>query len=154
MKISETIKERLLRGLIAAILGSIGWLATSIAKDAVEPFLKSVLPAINNKTLLLLCLMLFLVILILGTWVAFLLWGDKSERERKHYRFDQTTGTYVHKTEPQQRACASCWQDGVRPLKIHQSGWWCLKCNKYFEDPARIVKTAPPGSHISGRAIV
>jgi hypothetical protein len=131
MKISEVIKERILIGLITLLSGAIGVLLTSIYKDAAAPFIQNVLPAINNKTLLLLCLLLFLIILILGTWIAFLVFGDKTKRTLRKYEFEKIAGFYMNRITGQ-KVCAHCLlSKGIEsPLAVNvfQSSyvWQCV----------------------------
>jgi hypothetical protein len=148
MKISEAIKERILIGLITLLSGAIGVLLTSIYKDAAAPFLQNVMPAINNKTLLLLCLLLLLIILILGTWIAFLVFGDKTKRIMRKYEFVKTRGFYVHR-QTGGKICANCLisngiESPLTPSVVagNRFYWECaiLACGRKYEMKSQEVK--------------
>jgi hypothetical protein len=106
VKLKESIKERLPLALLTGLLGLIGGLLTSIYRDALDPFLKSVLPAINNHTLMLLCLLLFLVCVLLGTWVCLLVFGDEKSRLIKKYERTER-GFWLNKKSGE-KVCGVC----------------------------------------------
>jgi hypothetical protein len=128
MKISEKISERLLLGLITGLSGAIGVLVTSIAKDAIEPFLQNVLPVISNKTLLLLSLLLLLVVFLLVAYILFLRFEENVPIQEK-YVFDSVTGISTLKKKPHTKICSRCLLTGVVvPLLQGETKdkWYCI----------------------------
>jgi hypothetical protein len=142
MKLPEKVREWWPLALISGILGGIGTLLTSIYQDAVGPFLAHVLPAVNNKTLLLLCLLLFLVCMLMIAWVAFIAFGDKA-RMMRNYEHLETRGFWVHR-KTGKRVCGNCLIKGIEsPLTVlsvsgYRSGsvilWVCgnKDCDKRY----------------------
>ncbi|MGB7749353.1 MAG: hypothetical protein WBN75_18930 [Verrucomicrobiia bacterium] len=147
LKLKESIKERLPLALLTATLGLIAGLLASIYHDALDPFLQSVLPAINNKTLLLLCLLLFLVCVILAAWVCILVFGDEKNALRNQYRFNKERGFWIHK-KTGEKVCAVClvthgkeyplrlrvMAPTDQPFKIPQKMWLCSndQCMEFY----------------------
>jgi hypothetical protein len=106
LSLKASLKERLPLALLTGLLGLIGGLLTSIYRDAIDPFLKNVLPAIDNHTLMLLCLLLSLVCVLLGTWVCILVFGDeKSRLIKQHEKTDR--GFWIDK-KTGERVCGAC----------------------------------------------
>jgi hypothetical protein len=106
VSLKESIRERLPLVLLTGISGAIGVLLASIYRDAIAPFLQNVLPAINNKTLLSLCLLLFLVCVVLAAWVCILVFGDEKSRLIKQHEKSER-GFWVDK-KTGVRVCGTC----------------------------------------------
>ena len=139
VKLTDSIKERLLFGLGGVILGAAGGVGASILQDVYPPFEKDVLPAISKNSLMLLCLLLMMVCLASGAWLVALLWGDKVAilkrrceflPERAFYK-DKKTGTFI---------CSNCLLNGMEsPLaKTYNQGqpiWRCTNKDCFLSYP-------------------
>jgi hypothetical protein len=120
MKLPRKVQEWWPLALITGILSAIGALLTAIYKDSVGPFVQHVLPAINNQTLLLLCLLQFLVCVLLVAWMIFLLRGDDGAKKWKNqYEFLPSRGFYKHK-DSEGIICGKCFVSSIQaPLGKH-----------------------------------
>ena len=120
LSLKKTIREQLPLALLTTLGGLIAGLLASIYREALDPFLQNILPAINNKTLLLLCLLLFLLSAILATWVCVLVFGDEKNRLiRKNKRSER--GFWINKKSGD-KICSVCLLTrGIEsPLRIKQ----------------------------------
>lgn len=143
MKPSEHLQKHLITALVGLLTGVLGYTLRALGGDVLPPFLEHVLPSISKITLLWLSLTLFLMNIVVGTWLLVLLLGDKNARLKKKYRPDKPTNTYVHESAHEPRACLVCWPDGIRPLLEEPHGWRCPKCGQYFQDPSRKPPPSP-----------
>jgi len=112
MSLKETTKETLTKALLAGLLGAAGYILQSLAKEAAEPFAKHVLPAISSTTLLWLCLLLLLTNLVTGTWLLFLIFGDKAKGVRRRYDFLKERGFWKHRNTGE-FVCGNCLLVGI-----------------------------------------
>jgi hypothetical protein len=142
VKVTDSIKERLLFGLGGVILGAAGGVGASILQDVYPPFEKDVLPAISKNSLVLLCLLLLMICLAGGAWLIALLWEDKATKLKKRYDFlperafykEKKTGAFI---------CSNCLLAGMEsPLaKTYNQGqpiWRCTNksCSLFYPRPA------------------
>ena len=134
VKTPELSKDKLLLGLLSLLIGAIGYLATSLCRDSALPFFQHVLPTVNSKTLLLLCLLQFLVCVLLVAYIAILAL-DKKKPVRDFYNFNTRTGISTHK-KTGEMVCARCLLTGVEVPLISLGGtqWGCinLACGARF----------------------
>ena len=145
MQITESTIEKTRSRLLMALIGGLGVVCTSILKQASKPFADHVVPAIGSANMLWLSLLLLLTTLVCGTWLLFLIFGDKVERTRRKYLHLQTRGFWIHR-KTSQRVCGNCLIIGIEsPLAcfafhsssgaLHRNAWVCGKkeCNnEYF----------------------
>ena len=128
MKFSESIKERILTALLSAIATSVIWILSSIYRETAGPFLENVLPAINNKTLLLLCFLLFLVCVSLSIALACEILGNSKNRLKKQYPSDIATGLR-YSLKDGTWICPKCFEgETITPLLVQQH----KNCEKPF----------------------
>ena len=78
MKLPQWLKEHLLKYLITVFLGLFAFVAAKIWNDISVPFLEHVFPAVSNKTWLLICSILGLLVILL---VSVLIAVSRSHRE-------------------------------------------------------------------------
>lgn len=122
MNAKESIKEKLLFGLTGLLLGSIGTILATVYRDAIDPFLTSVLPKVGNKTLMLLCLLLLLVCGLLVAYIFFLILNREVPLHER-YRFDPQTGISTDRKDSDNKVCSKCLLTGVVvPLRLLHNG--------------------------------
>ena len=129
MTITESTKEKLRSGLLATLLGGLGAVLTSIAKETSKPFADYVIPAIGSRNLLWLSLLLLLTTLVSLTWLLFLIFADKAKRLRGKYDFFEKAGYWVNK-KTKMKVCGNCILVGIEsPLHSgtmnNQNRWFC-----------------------------
>jgi hypothetical protein len=105
--LSERLRAHLpfaLAGLVVAILGTA---LREAAKEVAPPFIASVLPALKKETLSWICVGFFSSSVMLGIWILFLLFENKTKNVQKKYKFVSSTGYYIRR-KTGERFCGNC----------------------------------------------
>ena len=134
MKISEQLRETVLKSALALLLGAIGFVVTKLFDEVSRPFADKILPSLSSKTLCLLILLMLLLIILLG-WYALSLHLENKNAVWKKYDFNFTTGIATHKKSGM-RVCSRCLLTNVEvPLvRYNMTRLRCINsaCNTEF----------------------
>jgi hypothetical protein len=158
LKLPQWLKEHLLKHLVTVFLGLFAFVAAKVWNDISVPFLANVFPAISNKTWLLICsiLVLLVILLVFVLIVAFRSPREPTAREREkeiEARFDKFVpelGLWTHKTEPGY-FCAKCKAAHCEsPMKEGEERWYCPVCEKSVLKPEARRQTPPRQGRGSG----
>jgi hypothetical protein len=156
LNLKETIKEKWLPALLLFLIGSAGTILTAIYRESIDPFLTSVLPKMDNKTLLSLCLLLFLICGVLATLLC--LQALKDDKKKLIAEYDATPRGYYQNRKTGQKVCAACLlsRGVVSPVRIRYTKapagsmeashdkWQCAnkECEESYHATAEEIKAA------------
>jgi ribosomal protein L37AE/L43A len=143
MKLPQWLKEHLLKHLVTVFLALFAFVSAKVWNDISVPFLEHVLPAVSNKTWLLISSILVLLVILLGAALIIVLRSHReltiSEKEKeienRFDRFDKRLGIWTHKTESGY-FCTKCKASHFESaLRERPHGWKCVVCGAVYENP-------------------
>jgi len=155
MKLPQWLKEHLLKHLVTVFVGLFAFVAAKIWNDVSVPFLAHVFPAISNKTWLLICSILSLLVILLVFVLIVVFRSHReptiAEREKqiedRFDKFDSRLGIWTHKILPG-FFCTKCKASHLEsPLRERPDGWSCAVCGKVYQNPdyRPLRQQGPPG---------
>jgi hypothetical protein len=133
VKFTDSIKERLLTALAGGLITLAGLTGGLFLKEAYQPLLNAVLPAISKTSLALLCLLLLTICLVSVPWlIALLLKGEPVTKEMlDKYEFLPDRSLF-RKKGTKELYCGSCMTEKIEsPMGAFPAAptevWICVR---------------------------